>query len=178
MQGRYYWNLRSLDGYNKGLKFFQQAIAASPTYAPAYAGLADCYNLLGLGMGSMSAIEAANEARGAAQKSTPTGSQPCRAHAALAVTLHRYDWNWTEAETEYKRAIELAPQNAIFHTWFAGLLSGLGRNKEARAQVNLVHDMDPLSVQGARAVAGAYIAAKQYDQATAYIRRGDRATAR
>jgi len=85
--------------------------------------------------------------------------------------LHRYDWNWTESETEYKRAIELAPQNAIFHTWFSGLLSGLGRNEEARAQVNLVHDMDPLSVQGARAVAGAYIAAKQYDQATAYIRK-------
>jgi tetratricopeptide (TPR) repeat protein len=60
---------------------------------------------------------------------------------------------------------------AIYHTWYSGLLANLGRSGEAQVQVNLIRDMDPLSVQGARAVAGTYLAAKQYDQATAYIRK-------
>jgi len=171
LKGRYYLNLRSLDGYNHGLRFMQEAIGLDPTYAAAYAGLADCYNLLGLGMGSISAIEAARQARSAAQHALKLDPTLAEAHAALAVTLHRYDWNWTEAETEYKRAIELSPQEAIYHTWYSGLLSDLGRSQDAHAQVNVIHDMDPLSVQGARAVASTYLSAKQHDQATAYIRK-------
>ena len=171
LKGRYYLGLRSLDGYKQGLHFMQEAIGLDPTYAGAYAGLADCYNLLGLGMGAISAREAARQAKTAAQHAIELDPNLAEAHAALAFTLHRYDWNWAEAETEYKRATELAPQVAIYHTWYSSLLANLGRSEEAQVQVNLIHDMDPFSVQGARAVASTYVAAKQYDQANAYIRK-------
>jgi eukaryotic-like serine/threonine-protein kinase len=150
--GRSYLRKRSLDGYNKALALFQHAIEASPTYAPAYAGLANSYNLLGLGMGSFSAIEAANGARAAARKALELDQNLAEAHAALAFTLRRYDWNWAEAEKEEKRAIEIEPP-----------VEG--------ADIQPMRDIDPLSVQGVRHISGAYIAAKQYDKATAYYKK-------
>jgi TolB-like protein/DNA-binding winged helix-turn-helix (wHTH) protein len=150
--GASYLRRRSLDGYNRALVLFQQAIAASPTYAPAYAGLADSYNLLGLGMGSFSAIEAANRARAAARKALELDPNLAEAHAALAFTLCRYDWNWAEGGKENQRAIELEPSVKA-------------------ADVQPMHDIDPLSVQGVRYITGAYIAAKQYDKATLYYKK-------
>jgi len=150
--GRSYLRKRSLDGYNKALAQFQHAIEASPVYAPAYAGLADCYNLLGLGMGPFSAIEAANRAKGAARKALELDPNLAEAHAALAFTLKRYDWNWAEAEKEHKRAIEIEPP-----------VKG--------ADIQPMRDIDPLSVQGVRDISGAYIAAKQYDKAIAYYKK-------
>ena len=156
LEGRYYLNKRSLDGYTKGLALFKHAIELSPTYAPAYAGLANAYNLLGLGMGSISPREAGKTAELAARKALELDDNLAEAHAALAFTLHRYSWNWTEAEAEYRRALQLEPNNTIFRTWFSGMLGTLGRKEEARALLNRDHEMDPSSVQGVRAIAGAY----------------------
>jgi TolB-like protein/DNA-binding winged helix-turn-helix (wHTH) protein len=150
--GESYLRKRSLDGYNKGLALFQRAIEADPTYAPGYSGLADCYNLLGLGMGQFSAIEAANRARAAARKALELDQSLAEAHAALAFTLLRYDWNWAEAQKEKTRANEI--EHAV---------------KGADAQPT--QDIDPLSVQGVRHISATYIAAEQYDKATAYYRK-------
>lgn len=150
--GRSYLRKRSLDGYNKALAQFQHAIEVSPAYAPAYVGLADSYNLLGLGMGSLSAIENANRARAAARKALELDQNLAEAHAALAFTLERYDWNWAEAEKEHKRAVEIEPP-----------VKG--------ADIQTMRDIDPLSVQGVRDISRAYIAAKQYDKAIAYYKK-------
>jgi TolB-like protein/DNA-binding winged helix-turn-helix (wHTH) protein/Tfp pilus assembly protein PilF len=171
LKGRYYWNKRSLDGFNKGLALFQEAIQADPTYAPAYAGMAHCYNFLGLGMGSMSAREYAQRAKAAAQKALELDENLADAHAALGVTLFRYDWNWAEAEQEYRRALELDPHNVIVRGWFADLLVFLGRTQEAHAQREQGLDLDPSSIQAVRTIAGAYGAAKQYDKAIDYYRK-------
>jgi len=168
LEGRYYLNRRSLDGYNRALTRFQRTIALSPEYAPAYAGLADCYNLLGLGMGSISAMEAADKAREAAEKALQLDPDLAEAHAALAFTLNRYDWNWTESEKEYRRALEIEPGNQIFRVWFSQLLGAQRRSR--KAEMHAVHTpyLDPSSVQGVRSVAAAYVAAKQFDRANAY----------
>jgi len=171
LKGRYYWNKRSLEGFNKGLALFQQAIQADPTYAPAYAGMADCYNFLGLGMGSMPPREYAQKAKEAAQKALELDENLAKAHAARGFTLYRYDWNWPQAEQEYRRALELDPHDIIVRGWFADLLSFLGRRQEAEAQREQVRDLDPLSIQAVRSVAGAYSAANQHDKAIDYYKK-------
>jgi TolB-like protein/DNA-binding winged helix-turn-helix (wHTH) protein/Flp pilus assembly protein TadD len=171
LRGHYYWNKRSLDGFNKGLALFQQAAQADPTYAPAYAGMADCYNFLGLGMGSLAPAEYAAKAKAAAQKALELDESLASAHAGLGFTLYRYDWNWVAAEREYRRALELDPHNVIVRGWFAELLSFLGRAREAEDQREQVRDLDPFSIQAVRSVAGAYGAAQQYDKAIDYYKK-------
>lgn len=180
LRGRYYWNKRSLDGINKGLALFQQAAQTDPTYAPAHAGMADCYNFLGFGMGSLPPVEYAAKAKAAAQKALELDDNLANAHAALGFTLYHYEWNWPEAEREYRRAIELDPRNVIVRGWFGDLLSFLGRAQEAEVQraqeaeaqrEQEVRDRDPLSIQAVRNVASAYRAAGQYDKAIDYYKK-------
>jgi TolB-like protein/Tfp pilus assembly protein PilF len=175
LKGRYYWNTRSLEGYTKAIGFFEQALQKDPTYAPAYAGLADSYNLLGLGMGSLPPREAANRARVAAMKAIELDEELPDGHASLAVTSARYDWNWTDADREFKRAIELGPSDSIVYDWYNGYLALLGRSDEAPA-----HRDQNLGGGGGGsgstramtgAIAGAYIKANQWDQAIEYWRK-------
>jgi len=119
----------------------------------------------------MSAREYAQRAKAAAQKALELDENLADAHAALGVTLYRYDWNWAEAEQEYRRALELDPHNAIVRGWLVDLLSFVGRTEEAHAQREQVRDLDPLSIQAVRAVAGAYGSAKQYDKAIDYYKK-------
>ena len=171
LEGRSCLERRSLQGYNQGLALFQHAIEVSPTYAPAYAGLAESYNLLALGMGTISPIEAAERAKTAAHKALELDPDLAEAHAALGFTLHRYEWNWAGAEEEYRRAVELEPRNGIFNTGFSGLLTMLGRSDEAQAYRNQGRDVDPRTVQGVRAVAGAYLDKGQTNKATEYYKK-------
>jgi TolB-like protein/DNA-binding winged helix-turn-helix (wHTH) protein/Tfp pilus assembly protein PilF len=175
LKGRYYWNTRSLEGYTKAIGFFEQALQKDPTYAPAYAGLADSYNLLGLGMGSLPPRETANRARVAAMKAIELDEELPDGHASLAVTSARYDWNWTDADREFKRAIELGPSDSIVYDWYNGYLALLGRSDEAPA-----HRDQNLGGGGGGsgstramtgAIAGAYIKANQWDQAIEYWRK-------
>jgi len=171
LKGRYYWNKRSLDGFNKGLAFFQQALRADPTYAPAYAGIANCHNFLGLGMGPEPPKEEAKRAKAAAQRALELDKDLAEAHGALGFTLYRYDWDWSAAEQEYRRALELDPHNVIIRGWFTDLLSFLGRAEEAHAQREQLHDFDLHSIQTVRSVAGAYGAAGHHDKAIDYYKR-------
>jgi TolB-like protein/Tfp pilus assembly protein PilF len=171
LEGRSCLERRSLQGYNQGLALFQRAIEVSPTYAPAYAGLAESYNLLALGMGTISPIEAAERAKTAVHKALELDPDLAEAHAALGFTLHRYEWNWTGAEEEYRRAVELEPRNGIFNIGYSGLLTMLGRSDEAQAYRNQGRDVDPRTVQGVRAVAGAYLEKGQTEKATEYYKK-------
>ena len=126
LKGRYYWNKRSMDGVKKGIEYFQQAIQKDPKYAPAYVGLADSYLVLSSWM-RIPSKEAAAKAREAATRAIEIDDRLADAHASLGGIASEFDWDWTHAEKEFRRAIELNPGYATTHQWYAELLSQLGR---------------------------------------------------
>ncbi len=165
LKGRYYWNKRTPESLNKGIEYFQQAIDNDPSYALAYAGLADSYSLLGSTTGGLSPRENFPKARAAALKALEIDDALAEAHAALALVRLRYDWDWPAAEREIKRAIELNPNYATTYQWYANYLAIMGRLDEAIAEEKRAQELDPLSLNINTIVARRFYDARQYDQA-------------
>ncbi len=143
LKGRFHWNKRTKEAVEKAIEHLQSAINQDPNYALAYAGLADCYNVAA-DWGYMSPKDAYTKAKKAALKALELDSNLAEAHAALALTSEA-DWNWTTAEVELKRAIELNPNYASARQWYSMLLVSLGRAKEALAEARKASETDPLS---------------------------------
>jgi eukaryotic-like serine/threonine-protein kinase len=144
VKGRFYLAQRTRESVYKALDQFNQAVAKDPNYAQAYAGLADAYILL-LDREWISNNEASPKIRGAVQRAIeldPTLAEP---HAALAVLKEQANWDWAGAEAEYRKAIELNPNDVTSHHWYANLLSELGRPKEALAENEKALALDPAS---------------------------------
>jgi TolB-like protein/DNA-binding winged helix-turn-helix (wHTH) protein/Tfp pilus assembly protein PilF len=147
LKGRYFWNKRTPDSLKVAMAYFKQAIQEDPTYAQAYAGLADTYNLLGdWEYGALTPSEAYPKAKVAAIKALELDSTLGEAHTSLAFSLDVFDWDWTSAEKEFQRAIELNPGYATAHHWYAWHLSEMGRNSEAIAEMRKAEHLDPLSL--------------------------------
>jgi DNA-binding winged helix-turn-helix (wHTH) protein/Tfp pilus assembly protein PilF len=144
LKGRFYWEKRTPDGLNKAVDFFTQAIVHDPNYAPAYVGLADCYNLM-REYTLMPASEAYPRALAAAQKAVELDDQSSEAHASLAFALFWGTWNVMDAEREFRRAIELNPNNAVAHHWYATYLSTVGRLPESVQEIERAQALDPAS---------------------------------
>ena len=128
----------------KGISYFQQAIQIDPHYALAYAGLADAYRSFVLSA-EMLPSEFLPKAKAAAQKGIEIDETLPEAHTALGVTMFWYDWNWNEAENQYKRALELNPNSADTHLFYAHLLSNTGRHGEALSEIKRARELDPYS---------------------------------
>ena len=126
LKGRYFWNKRSQEGMKKAIDYFQQAIDRDPTYALAYAGLADSYDLLD-DWGTTPPRESFPKARAAALKALELDDSLAEAHTSLAFVEDNYDWNFAASEKEYQRAIALNPNYATAHQWYAMHLVALGR---------------------------------------------------
>ncbi|MBA3514930.1 MAG: tetratricopeptide repeat protein [Pyrinomonadaceae bacterium] len=148
LKGRFYWNKRSGEGFQKALQYFQQAIERDPNYALAYSGLADTYNLLGgpEAGGDMPPNEMFPKAKAAALKALEIDETLAEPHVSLAHVTYFYDRDWATAEREFKRAIELNPNYAVAHHWYAIYLSVVGRQREALAEIRRAQDLDPLSL--------------------------------
>jgi TolB-like protein len=144
LKGRFQWNKRNADGLYKAIEFFNQAIEIDPQYALAYAGLADCYNLLDIWAG-LPTNETFPRAKAAAQHALAIDDRLAEAHTSLAYAIHTYEWDWPAAEREYKRAIELNPNYATAHQWYAEFLTAVGRFDEAAEQGKKALDLDPMS---------------------------------
>ncbi len=144
LKGRYEWNRRSAAGLYAAIEYFNQAIAADPNYALAYAGLADCYNLLDIWAG-LPTRETFPKAKDAATKALLLDDQLAEAHTSLAYALHSYEWNWAAAEREYKRALELNPNYATAHQWYSEYLTAMGRFEEAERAGSRALELDPMS---------------------------------
>ncbi|HEX8800394.1 MAG TPA: winged helix-turn-helix domain-containing protein, partial [Terriglobales bacterium] len=128
--------------------YFKQAIEKDPDYAPAYAGLADAYIALGNSTGGGHyPKETLPRAKSAATKASELDPSFGEAHFSLAQTIELYDWNWSEAEKEYRLALELNPNYADAHLEYGRFLQALGRNDEATAQINYLIELDPLSIK-------------------------------
>jgi TolB-like protein/DNA-binding winged helix-turn-helix (wHTH) protein/Tfp pilus assembly protein PilF len=145
LKGRYFWNKRTEEGFTKAIDYFNQAIAKSPDYAEAYAGLADTYLLLG-GYGLMEQDEAMPKSKAAAQKALAIDGQLAEAYTSLGLIAEEYEWNWPEAGKDFRKAIELDPNSAVAHEFYGDAFLGYtGKKDEAIAELRIAHELDPLS---------------------------------
>jgi len=158
------------DALLKGAQFFQQAIDAEPLYAPAYAGLADSYSLLA-NYAVLPPREAFPRAAAAAAKALELDPASPEAHTALAFVKHHYDWDWSGAETEYRRALELNPSSSIAHLRYSEYLSNIARHDDALREIRLAHDLAPLSLVISSNVARVLYHARRYDEAIVELQR-------
>jgi DNA-binding winged helix-turn-helix (wHTH) protein len=146
VRGRHALDKRGESDLDAAVRFFRQSIDADPTYAPAYAGMADGYGQLGYGS-YISPEDAFPRARAAARKAIELDPLLAEAHASLGYALMYYDWNFSGAEAEFKRAIELNPNNAVAHQWYAYLLTAMERPlSDAEREIGVARSLDPLSV--------------------------------
>ena len=145
LRGRYFWNRRTLDGLEKAIASFRQAIALDSDFALAHAGLADCYVLLPL-YGAFAPREVFPDAIAAAERALALDDFLAEAHTSLAYARFLYERRWEAAERGFRRAIDLNPGYPTAHQWYAFLLSALGRHEDAIAQARQARDLDPLSL--------------------------------
>ena len=170
LKGRYYWNKRTGEDIKRAIDHFNQAIAKDPGYALAYGGLADCYIVIP-NYSEVSTQEAYIKAKAAALKALEIDDSLAEAHTSLGGIKSDFEWDFTGAETELKRALTLNPNYATAHHWYAQFLSPMGRHDEAIAEIKRAQSLDPLSLI-INAVAGdTYIKARQYDLAIEQLRK-------
>lgn len=165
LRGRYFWNKRNKEGFDQALKSFQQAIAKDPNYAPAYAGLADTYSLMGPFNPKMMPREIMPRAREAALKALQLDEKLAEAHTSLALIAENYDYDWQTAEKEYRRAIELNSSYATAHQWYAECLMWQGRFDEALQESERARQLDPFSLIIASDRGAILYYARKYDAA-------------
>jgi tetratricopeptide (TPR) repeat protein len=169
LKGRYHWNKRTHDGFDRAIEYFQQALDKDPTYPQAYAGLADSYNLLA-NYGYSAPKDAFPKADAAALRALEIDGSLAEAHTSLAFALHHYDWDFAGAAREFKRAIELNPGYATAHQWYAEFLTTMGRHDEAVTEILRARELDPLSLVINSNVGRLLFYARRYDQAKEELR--------
>lgn len=171
LHGRFYWYKRTVADFHKSIEYYEQAISRDPNYAPAYAGLADTFALLGSSPNdALAPNEAMPKAKAAAQKALQLDDGLAEAHASLAYVSMVYNWDWSTAEKEFHRAIELNPNYATAHEWYAEMLAARGREGEALEEMKRARDADPLLVLMHTAVAETLYYSRQYDEVIAQCR--------
>ena len=149
MKGRFYWNKRNPEALHKAVDCFNEAIQRDPTFALAYTGLADSYSLLGgpEAGGDLAPNETLPKAKAAALKAVETDESLAEGHVALAHVTYFYDRDFARAEREFKRALELNPNYAQAHHWYAIYLSIIPeRMQEALAEIRRARELDPASL--------------------------------
>ena len=169
LKGRHYWYKFPRPEYDKSREYFEQAIDLDPSYALAYAGLADYYGLA-TGAGRWHPDEGWPKAEAATRKALELDNSLAEAHHGLAaqkLILHR---DWQGAEAEFGRAIELNPSFAEVHRLYSRMLAYMGRWEEARAHQRRLLELDPLSAPYRRHVADVLYAERRYDEAITEIR--------
>src|SRR6185369_6426149 len=136
LKGRYFWNKRTIDGLNRGIESFRQAIDKDPSYALAHVGLADCYALLAQGDPPRAPKEVFPLSKAHALEALKLDDTLAEAHATLGFIRTNFEWDWQGAEQEYRRAIELNASYPTAHHWYAILLGAMGRLDDAVAQLS------------------------------------------
>jgi len=144
LKGRNYWNKRTENGLLQGVEYFKQAIEVDRDYAPAYAGLADCYNMLVV-YGINQPREAFPKAKEAATQALKIDDTLAEARTSLAFIKHRWDWARTDAEKEFQLAIRYKPTYAPAHQWYSSYLVAMGRFDEEIAEAKRAQELEPLS---------------------------------
>jgi len=164
LRGNFYWNQMSCDGFVKGRQYFEQAVEKDPNFARAYVGVAESYFTL-VDWGCSPDRELVTKSRIAARKALALDPNLGEAHAWLGKLAFFYDWNFPNAESELKRAIELSPNYPEAHMIYAVFLVTTGKPVPGLAEIKKAHDIDPISqLPNVIAVVALYLA-RQYDAA-------------
>jgi eukaryotic-like serine/threonine-protein kinase len=169
LKGRHHWNRWTEEGFYKAIEYFQQAIEKDPAYALAHAGVADSYVLLGWNS-YLPPKDAFPKAKAAALTALQFDPDLGEAHTPLAAVLWLYDWQWPEAEQEFKRSLELNPTYPTANHWNAEYVMTMGHHAEAIAQMKNSQELDPLSLIINVAIGWAYYTAGHYDEALAQLK--------
>ncbi len=164
LRGLYFWNQRGVDGLQRAIDFFQQAVDKDPQNARAYAGLADSYALIGR-FGGMERPEYAANAKAAALRAVQLDPNLAEAHTAFALIRENYYLDWQTAEQEYQKAIALNPSYATAHQWYAECLMWQGRFEEALKESDRARELDPLSLIISADGGAIFYYSRQYDRA-------------
>lgn len=166
LRGRFHWARRTPDHVRKALACFEQAIMQDPNYAVAYAGVADCYAMLGFyPYGVMKPRDAYPRAKAAAQKALALDGSLGDAHASAALCAFLYDWDVNAAERGFRRSIELSPNALGARVWYPALLANIGRHEDATREAEQAVEIDPLSVNAITTLGQTFYTARQYEQA-------------
>jgi tetratricopeptide (TPR) repeat protein len=169
LKGRHHLNQRNVEGFEKSIEFFGEAVDRDPDFSLAHAGLADTYLLLQL-WHLRPSDEAMPKAEAAARRALAIDDNLSEAHTSLAAVKHWYLWDWDGAEIEYRRAIQLNPSYATAHHWYAFYLRDVGRLEEAAAEILAARRLDPLSrIINTNVALIAYAHTGQFDKAVDQI---------
>ena len=170
LKGRYYWSKRSEDGLDKAIHYFESSTQKDPNYALAYAGLADCYGILGSAIvGTVPTSEVAPKAELAAEKAVKLDPALAETQTALATVQFNDDWNWKAAEVGFQRAIQLNPNYATAHQRYSLYLMAMGRTEDSLAEMNRARALDPLSPSMSFSLGWRLYMAHRYDDAIAQL---------
>jgi tetratricopeptide (TPR) repeat protein len=160
LEGRFFWNKRTTEGFRKSIEYFQRAVEKDPKFALAYAGLADAY-----------LMDDAVKAESALRKALELDNTLGEAHASLGFDRMFWNWDWGEAEREFKLAITTTPNYATAHQWYGIYLAARGRLGEAKSEMKQALELDPLSPIINTDVGQVYYFSREYDQAVAACRK-------
>jgi Tfp pilus assembly protein PilF/TolB-like protein len=171
LRGRFLAEQRTAESLNLAVQSYRQAIAADPTYAQPWVGLADAYVALGVPtFGSLRPLESRRLAKEAVLKALDLDPQSAEAHCTLGFISYFQDWSWKQAENEFRRALVLNPEYAIGHDWYGDYLNGMGRFPEAMQQIVRAREIEPLSPLLHRDVAWHYFFERRFDEAITQLR--------
>jgi TolB-like protein/Tfp pilus assembly protein PilF len=168
LQGRFFWNKGNDRDARTAIQWFERAVERDPKYALAYSGMADCYGRLAW-YGALPPREASPKAKLAATRALQIDDRLGEAHASMALVCFWYEWNWSEAEHEFRRAIELRSNYAPAHNWYAAYLNAMQRFDEAAAEQKIAQELDPLSLTIAMNAADPYYFKREYSLAIQHL---------
>ena len=168
LKGRHHWNKWTEEGFYKAIEYFQQAVEKDPSYALAHAGVADSYVLLGWNS-YLPPKDAFPKAKAAALTALQFDPDLGEAHTPLAAVLWLHDWQWPEAQKEFKRSLELNPNYPTANHWYAEYVMTMGRHAEAIAKIKNSQTLDPLSLIINVAIGRDYYLARRYDEALEHL---------
>jgi TolB-like protein/class 3 adenylate cyclase/Tfp pilus assembly protein PilF len=170
LSGRYYWNQRTEEGLKKAIAHFEKALLEDPHFALAHTGISDsCAQLAWFEF--LAPKEAFPKAREHAEKALVIDNHLAEAHTSLGLVMFQYDRNWSAAEKEFRRAIELNPNYAPAHQFFADYLKALGRFDEALFEMKQAHEIDPLSLAINTGIGHVLYLSRKYDLAIEQYRK-------
>ncbi len=170
LQGLFYWNKWTQADFKRAADYFTLAVQKDPRYALSYAGLADTYSLLG-DEGYLPPSEAWPKAKAAAMQALDIDDTLAEAHTSLGLVKEHFEWDWTGAEREFKRAIELNPNSATAHHWYGDYLANMGRPEEGLRETKKAQELDPLSLIINTSLGWQLYVARHNDQAAEQLRK-------